>query len=142
MKVELKAILPLFGSLARVRVRFLLPGCNRWRPAECVVEVQGMVCLARLERLQHVPKKLRDRMGEAGLERLRAECLRLFLAGDGVKIVSDRRVKQEAEERQRKIREATSSLTYSADKLFGLGVDLQTLEDLIRELAAKRVMEA
>lgn len=142
MKVELKAILPLFGSWARVRVRFLLPGCNRWRPAECVVEVQGMVCLARLERLQHVPKKLRDRMGEAGLEHLRAECLRLFLAGDGVKIVSDRRVKQEAEERQRKIREATSSLAYSADKLFGLGVDLQTLEDLIRELAAKRVMEA
>ncbi len=142
MKVELKAILPLLGSWARVRVRFLLPGCKRWRLADCTVEVKGTMCLARLERLQHVPKALRDRMGEAGLEQLRAECLRLFLAGDGVKIVSDRRAEHDQQERQRKIREATSSLAYSADKLFGLGVDLQTLEDLIRELAAKRVMEA
>ena len=142
MKVELKAILLLFGSWARVRVRFLLPGCNRWRPAECVVEVQGMVCLARLERLQHVPKKLRDRMGEAGLEHLRAECLRLFLAGDGVKIVSDRRVKQEAEERRQKVSEATSSLKYAAEKLLKLGLEVGDLEILVREVAVRRVLES
>ena len=56
--------------------------------------------------------------------------------------VAARRAEHDQQERQRKNREATSYLAYSADKLFGLGVDLQTIEDLIRELAAKRVMEA
>lgn len=142
MNVELKSIKPQIGHWAKVQVRFLLPGCKRWRLADCTVEVKGTVCLARLERLQHVPKALRDRMGEAGLEQLRAECLRLFLAGDGIRLVAARRAEHDQQERQRKIREATSYLAYSADKLFGLGVDLQTIEDLIRELAAKRVMEA
>jgi hypothetical protein len=143
MRVELVQIDPQHTGTAAVDVAFLLPGCKRAREVRFFVRMHGDVVVNEAAPIPlSIPKRIREQLGAAGWELIRAEASRLFIEHCGPARIARCVAKHEAQEHQRRINQATASLRLAASQLLRLGLECSAIEEMVREAAVEKVMRS